>query len=183
MGDVTWQQENVLKYLSTAANVTRADKQNIYQSKLYCLNVKYKIKNPLSMSRRASEELSKIKRCETNNINKIASKTNLGEKRIKKLLSVDVNLRYKPSDVDDLLIDEDSDNNKPCLADLVILANNNLQDMEKEIFLRWSGLKGKREGIKKISEELKLTRKETMSHLSSAKRTLRNRAKVEFDYA
>ena len=146
-------------------------------------DAKYKIKNPLSMSRRASEELSKIKRCETNNINKIASKTNLGEKRIKKLLSVDVNLRYKPSDVDELLIDEENDNNKPCLADQIILANNNLQDTEKEIFLRWSGLKGKKQGIKRISEELKLTRKETMSHLSSAKRTLKNRAKVEFDYA
>lgn len=146
-------------------------------------DAKYKIKNPLSMSRRASEELSKIKRCETNNVNEIASKTNLGEKRIKKLLSVDVNLRYKPSDVDELLIDEENDNNKPCLADLIILANKNLQDTEKEIFLRWSGLKGKKQGIKRISEELKLTRKETMSHLSSAKRTLKNKAKVEFDYA
>ena len=30
-------------------------------------DAKYKIKNPLSMSRRASEELSKIKRCRTSN--------------------------------------------------------------------------------------------------------------------
>jgi hypothetical protein len=55
--------------------------------------------------------------------------------------------------------------------------------MEKEIFLRWSGLKGKKQGIKKICEDLKLTRKETMSHLSSAKRTLRKKAKTDFNYA
>jgi RNA polymerase sigma factor (sigma-70 family) len=145
-------------------------------------DAKYKIKNPLSMSRRASEELSKINRCE---INKIASKTNLGEKRIKTLLRVSATgkIRFNPSEVDEFLMTEEEDSKKPCLADLIILANNNLYDIEKEIFLRWSGLKGKKQGIKKICEDLELTRKETMSHLSSAKRTLRKKAKIDFNYA
>jgi len=30
MGDTTWAEENVLKIISTASNVTRVDKENIY---------------------------------------------------------------------------------------------------------------------------------------------------------
>lgn len=146
-------------------------------------DAKYKIKNPLSMSRRASEELSKIKRCGTSNVNEISKITNLGEKRIKKLLSVDPKTRYMPEEIDRFLSVEEEEEKKPCLADLIVLADNNLPDVEKEIFLRWSGLKGKRQGVKKISEELKITRKETMSHLSSAKRTLKKRAKQEVGHA
>jgi RNA polymerase sigma factor (sigma-70 family) len=142
-------------------------------------DAKYKIKNPLSMSRRASEELSKIKRCDTNNLNEIAKRTNLGKRRIEKLLSVDVKHRYSHGDID-IASPCEEDYKKPCLADLIILANDNLKDIEKDIFLRWSGLAGKKEGVKKISEELNLTRKETMSYLSSAKRTLRKKAKEDF---
>jgi|TARA_Y100000296_G_C5174458_1_gene259232 RNA polymerase sigma factor (sigma-70 family) len=159
-------------------------------------DAKYKIKNPLSMSRRAAEELSKINRCETNNLNEIAQHTNLGKKRIEKLLSVDVKHRRKLHR-DDVMDDglcaikgqfptalavesQEEEDQRPCLADLIVLSDANLKGIEKEIFLRWSGLKGKKQGVKKIGEELNLTRKETMSHLSSAKRTLRKKAKEEF---
>ena len=148
-------------------------------------DAKYKIKNPLSMSRRASEELSKIKRCDTNNVNDILQKTNLKEKRINKLLSVDAKQRFSPEDIGELPTCEDyeEETRKPCLADLAVLAEATLKSSEKEIFLRWSGLKGKRQGVKKIGEDLNLTRKEIMCHLSSAKRTLRNKAKEVQFYA
>jgi RNA polymerase sigma factor (sigma-70 family) len=146
-------------------------------------DAKYKIKNPLSMSRRASEELSKIKRCIADKVDDIASKTNLGEKRIKKLLSVDSKKRLTPDEVEFDLFFEEEENKKPCLADLLYLANDNLQDIEQDIFIRWSGLKGKRQGVKSISQELNITRKETMSYLSSAKRTLRKKAKQDFNNA
>tara|TARA_R110000824_G_scaffold352759_1_gene539851 strand:- start:288 stop:1046 length:759 start_codon:yes stop_codon:yes gene_type:complete len=148
-------------------------------------DAKYKIKNPLSMSRRASEELSKIKRCDTNNVKDILQKTNLKEKRINKLLSVDAKQRLSPEDIGEVLTCEDyeEETRKPCLADLAVLAEATLKSSEKEIFLRWSGLKGKKQGVKKIGEDLNLTRKEIMCHLSSAKRTLRNKAKEVQFYA
>ena len=148
-------------------------------------DAKYKIKNPLSMSRRASEELSKIKRCDTNNVNDILQKTNLKEKRINKLLSVDAKQRFSPEDIGELPTCEDyeEETRKPCLEDLAVLAEATLKSSEKEIFLRWSGLKGKKQGVKKIGEDLNLTRKEIMCHLSSAKRTLRNKAKEVQFYA
>jgi RNA polymerase sigma factor (sigma-70 family) len=156
-------------------------------------DAKYKIKNPLSMSRRASEELSKIKRCDTNNVKEILQKTNLKEKRINKLLSVDAKQRFSPEDIGEKITGEipfyvvceeyEEEARKPCLADLAELAESTLKSSEKEIFLRWSGLKGKKQGVKKIGEDLNLTRKEIMCHLSSAKRTLRNKAKEVQFYA
>tara|TARA_R110002051_G_scaffold32786_6_gene73994 strand:- start:3451 stop:4218 length:768 start_codon:yes stop_codon:yes gene_type:complete len=147
-------------------------------------DAKYKIKNPLSLSRRASEELSKIKR-QSNNLStkEISSKTNITEKRIAKLLSVEAKYRFSPDDLKGLLEQEQQENkvHKPCMADLELLVGKALQQPARDIFIRWSGIGGKKEGVTKISEDLKLTVKETMSHLSSAKRSLKKLAREEKD--
>ena len=141
---------------------------------------KYKIKNPLSLSRRAAEELSKIKRQGTNNIEEISNNTNITKKRIKKLLSVDPKQRFSPTELKSVLeAQPEETTHKPCMADLENLVAVVLDDPEKDIFIRWSGMGGKRQGITKISEDLNLTVKETMSHLSLAKRQLRTQAKKE----
>ena len=67
------------------------------------------------------------------------------------------------------------------MADLEHLVLNVLNDPEKDIFTRWSGMRGKKEGVTKISEDLNLTIKETMSYLSAAKRQLKTQAKKERD--
>lgn len=46
ISDITWEEQNVLKIVGQASNLTKTEKENIYQSGLYCLNVNYKIKNP-----------------------------------------------------------------------------------------------------------------------------------------
>jgi len=141
---------------------------------------KYKIKNPLSLSRRAAEELSKIKRQSTDDMEEISTSTNITQKRIKKLLSVDSNQRFSPTELKSVLeAKSEETTHKPCMADLEYLVSTVLDDPAKDIFVRWSGICGKKEGITKISEDLKLTVKETMSHLSSAKRQLRAQAKKE----
>lgn len=143
-------------------------------------DAKYKIKNPLSLSRRAAEELSKIKRQDTDNIDEISSKTNMTTKRIKKLLSVDPQQRFSPNELNSVLeAEEESTTHKPCVADLEHLVSNFLDQPAKDIFVRWSGIRGKKQGVTKISKDLNLTIKETMSYLSSAKRQLRTQAKKE----
>lgn len=142
---------------------------------------KYKIKNPLSLSRRAAEELSKIKRQDTTNIQEISSRTNITTKRIKKLLSVDPKQRFSPTDLDSVFETEEQTSHPPCLADLECLVSSVLDDPAKDIFVRWSGMRGKKEGVTKISEDLNLTIKETMSYLSAAKRQLKTQAKKERD--
>jgi RNA polymerase sigma factor (sigma-70 family) len=142
-------------------------------------DAKYKIKNPLSLSRRAAEELSKIKRQGTNDIEEISNRTNMTKKRIKKLLSVDPKQRFSTIELSSVLEAEEQSQNKPCMADLELLVSNVLDDPAKDIFVRWSGMLGKKQGVTKISEDLNLTIKETMSHLSSAKRQLKTQAKKE----
>jgi hypothetical protein len=46
ISDVTWEENNVMNIIANAANLTKTDKENIYQSQMYCLNVNYRIKNP-----------------------------------------------------------------------------------------------------------------------------------------
>lgn len=143
-------------------------------------DAKYKIKNPLSLSRRAAEELSKIKRQRTDDIEKISISTNITKKRIKKLLSVDPKQRFSPTEINSTTEEhEEPTAHKPCMADLELLVANVLDDPAKVIFTRWSGMRGKKEGVTKISEDLNLTIKETMSYLSTAKRQLRTQAKKE----
>jgi len=141
---------------------------------------KYKIKNPLSLSRRAAEELSKIKRQDTKDIDEISSRTKITTKRIHKLLSVDSKQRFSPTDIDSVLeAQEEPTVHKPCVADLEILVANVLTGPAKDIFVRWSGMLGKKQGVTKISEDLNLTIRETMSYLSSAKRQLKAQAKQD----
>jgi RNA polymerase sigma factor (sigma-70 family) len=146
-------------------------------------DAKYKIKNPLSLSRRASEELSKIKRQNTSDVKEISNKTKITEKRINKLLSVEAKNRFDPKELKGLLEQQQEEDkiHKPCVADLEVLVAKVLKQPEKDIFLRWSGINGKKEGVTKISKDLKLTVKETMSHLSSAKRSLKKQANEERD--
>lgn len=141
-------------------------------------DAKYKIKNPLSLSRRAAEELSKIKRQGTDDIETISNSTNITKKRIKKLLSVDSKQRFSPTELNSILeTEEEQTDHRPCMADLESLVSNVLDDPAKDIFVRWSGIRGKKQGVTKISEDLNLTIKETMSYLSTAKRQLKTQAK------
>lgn len=149
---------------------------------------KYLLKNPLSLSRRAAEEITKINRVrtdsQTDNIKEISEKTNFTEKRIKKLLSVSHNKRFSPQDVVIELEEEEEEEKKPCIADLIGLAEESLDSLERKIFFKWSGLKTKKIGVKKISEQMNFTIKETMSILSKAKRKLKIAAKLkENNYA
>ena len=92
---------------------------------------------------------------------------------------------FKKETVDDILYEsflcEEAQPPKPCLADIIFLVDTSLEGNSKEIFSRWSGIEGKKQGIKEISQSLNLTVKETMSLLSGAKRTLRNKAKETRD--
>ena len=48
MTPVTWSEDNVLKILSSAENVTKKDgneKEKVYESHTYCMNIKYMVKS------------------------------------------------------------------------------------------------------------------------------------------
>lgn len=148
----------------------------------------YTINTSMTLSRRAAEEISKIRRVGSSNIKEICNKTNLSKKRVKKLLSLSECKRVNgakaeewmselsTSETDELeVLDIDS---RRCIADIINLANNNLSKADRKIFYMWSGIGHKKIGAKQISQKLNLTVKETMRIISLSKTTLKKAAKV-----
>ena len=149
----------------------------------------YKINSSMTLSRRAAEEISKIRRVGSSNVKEICNKTKLSEKRVRKLLSLSECKRVNRAKADEWMselsvddenahVTEDS-GSRHCVADIINLANNNLSDQQKKVFYMWAGIGHKKTGAKQISRDLNLTVKEIMVTLSSSKSILRKAAKVE----
>ena len=148
----------------------------------------YSIKNPYSFSRRAAEELRKIKNVDSTDIELIAEETGLSEKRIKKLMGVSprtqsrvnmnkFNEHTKNIHNEELCCEEENVEPKPCLGDLVDLVELHLSGDQKSIFCLWAGLNQKKKGVKEISSSLKQTPKYVYDNIKSAQRILRHAAK------
>ena len=144
-------------------------------------DARYNIKYPYDMSRRASEQLRKIKNLDSNNIEHIVKETGLTKKRVKKLLSV------SPRGSSRLSIEEKAvqkrtnsevDYVKPCMGDLIELINNNLNPEQKNIFCQWAGINRKKIGKKQIAESLGKTEQYVYDNIKSATRVLSNAVKV-----
>jgi len=163
-------------------------------------DAKYNIKQPYSLSRRAAEELRRIKNIDSNDVEYISNQTGLKPKRIKKLLSVSPRgIRralyqnkagrgdewerrtdftahpYFPVYSTELL--EDATPAKPCMADLISLINENLKEDQKKIFCLWAGINSKKVGPKEIANSMGKTEKYVYDNIYSAKRILSSVAK------
>ena len=145
---------------------------------------KYQIKYPYSLSRRASEDLRKIKKIYSNNINYIAKQTGLSKKKVKKLLHIcphGAHRMHLYSQSNRFLEigneDEQEVEKKPCLGDLIELINNNLTGDQKTIFCMWSGVFKKRIGPKQIAKSLGKSEQYVYDNIYGAKRILSRIAK------
>lgn len=145
---------------------------------------RYTIKYPYSLSRRAAEELRKIKSLNSNNVEYISQETGLSIKRVKTLLSVSPKGTSRVS-LAKRSIKEALDNIgevittdfKPCLGDLIELINNNLIGDQRTIFCLWAGINRKKIGPKEIANSLGKTEKYVYDNIYSAKRILSRIAK------
>ena len=153
-------------------------------------DARYSIKYPYDMSRRAGEQLRKIKNLESNDIDFINEKTGLSKKRIKKLLSISpkgaarysIGPKYINGNEKTCIDSHSSTEQKsynPCLGDLIALVNNNLNGEQKNIFCQWAGINRKKVGKKQIAQSLGKTEKYVYDNIKSATRILSNAAKVE----
>ena len=145
---------------------------------------RYSIKYPYSLSRRAAEELRKVKRVNSNNIEYIAKETGLSTKRVKTLLSISpkgttrVSLgKRSVKEALDNIGEEPTTAFKPCLGDLIDLINNNLRGDQRTIFCLWAGINRKKIGPKEIANSLGKTEKYVYDNIYSAKRILSRIAK------
>ena len=144
-------------------------------------DAKYNVRYPYSLSRRAAEELRKIKSVDSNNIDFIAEKTGLSKKRVKKLLHISPRGSRRVSlhcrDITHIYEDIEEQHKKPCIGDLIDLINNNLTGDQKTIFSMWSGIFKKKIGPKQIAESLGKSEQYVYDNIYSAKRILSRIAK------
>ncbi|HAT64549.1 MAG TPA: hypothetical protein DCS66_08090 [Flavobacteriaceae bacterium] len=146
-------------------------------------DAKYNIQYPYSLSRRAAEELRKVKNINSTDIEHISNETGLSPKRVKKLLSITprgtkrVSLSCEDVKKSTDHTDELETPTKPCVGDLIDLINNNLDGDQKTIFCLWAGIYKKKIGPKEIAKSIDKTEKYVYDNIYSAKRILSRIAK------
>ena len=152
-------------------------------------DAKYNITYPYSLSRRVSEELRKIKRVNSNNIEHISKETGLSKKKVKKLLNIAargkkrVSLNCKDIRRSTNHTDEVETITKPCVGDLIELINHNLTGDQKTIFCLWAGINKKKIGPKEIAKSLGKSEQYVYDSIYSSKRTLSRLAKKVRNHA
>ena len=141
----------------------------------------YNIKYAYTMSRRAAEQLRKIKNLDSHDIEYIANETGFSEKRVHQLLSIapkgSFRLNIQEKTIENLENNEEIES-KPCIGDLIDLVNNNLSEEEKTIFCLWAGIDRKKIGKKQIAKSLDKTEKYVYDIIKSSIRILSRAAKV-----
>ena len=143
-------------------------------------DARYNIQYPYTLSRRAAEELRKVKNIDSTDIEYISQETGLAPKRVKKLLSVSprgmrrVNINGKSNSFATTL---EEPVQKPCVGDLISLININLTGDQKAIFCLWAGINKKKTGPKEIAISLGKTEKYVYDNIYNAKRILSRAAK------
>ena len=152
-------------------------------------DAKYNIQYPYSLSRRAAEELRKVKNINSTDIEHISKETGLRPKRVKKLLSLTprgtkrVSLSCEDVKKSTDYTDELETPTKPCVGDLIDLINNNLEGDQKTIFCLWAGIYKKKIGPKEIAKSIDKTEKYVYDNIYSAKRLLSRIAKKAKSHA
>jgi RNA polymerase sigma factor (sigma-70 family) len=144
-------------------------------------DAKYNIRYPFSLSRRAAEELRKVKSFDSNDVEYISKMTGLSKKRVKKLLHISPKGSRRVSlhcrDITKTYDNKEEKYQKPCVGDLIDLINNNLMGEQKTIFCMWSGVFKKKIGPKKIAKSLGKSEQYVYDNIYSAKRILSRIAK------
>ena len=144
-------------------------------------DAQYCIKFPYAMSRRAAEQLRKIKSLNSNDIDYLVKETGLSKKRIKQLLNVSPKgssrLSIEEGATEKYLNLEEQQFN-PCIGDLIALINEHLDGVQKTIFCQWAGINRKKIGKKQIAKSLNLTEQYVYDNIKSATGILSSAAKV-----
>jgi len=144
-------------------------------------DAQYCIKYPYTMSRRATEELRKIKSLNSNNIDYLIQETGLSKKRIKQLLTVSPKGSSRLSMTEAAIrkrIDPEEVQLKPCIGDLINLVNDYLDGEQKTIFCQWAGINRKKIGKKQIAKSLNQTEQYVYDNIKGATRILSSAAQV-----
>lgn len=134
-------------------------------------DARYNVTSGLTYSRRASEEMNKIRACNTRDVDKIHEQTGISKKRIRKLQSNSNGARFNLEYLNEIPIETDT-STKYCIAD-VIHAISTMTGIHKNIFSQWCGIDQERKGSRRISKEMNMPIQDVNKIIKESKQMVR----------
>lgn len=138
---------------------------------------KYNVKTKYDITKHAVGHINKIKRVESNNIEKISKETGLKPRRIKILMEI---MQTKRIDYTSLAFNENrickesKGEINGCLADVITLVEENISDKtDREIFMSWIKHLNKANKIRIVANKLNVPPNIVSSSVKNTKKILR----------
>jgi len=142
---------------------------------------KYKITSPFSLTTKAAEDLRKVNKIDSTDINDISSRINMKSKRVMRLIHTKSNRvtldkiscsdfisnQYKMENI------EEENTSKKCIVDLYRLSDSHLSGIDKMVFSLYIGRNGKRMRIRDICNKLNMIEQDVRSIINRCKTKLK----------
>lgn len=134
-------------------------------------DARYKVISPYTLSRKAAEDLRKVNKVQSNDINEISTLVHMKPKRVARL----INSKANRVDIDYVkdLYEEDTHSYKKCIVDLYELSDIHLSGIDKKIFMLYIGSNGKRMKIRDICKSFNMIEQDVRSIINRCKTKLR----------
>lgn len=147
---------------------------------------KYNIRSKYDMTKQAAEDISKIKSCNSTDVEDICKQTGLTRKRVKLLLGILNGKRIEYSLLDHRLHNKDNceysgDNNiNGCLADLIYMLDEHIDsEQDRKIFLEWINFLHKNNKTRMVAEKTGVSADEVTESVKRTKNKLKEIASGE----
>lgn len=145
---------------------------------------KYKLKTKYDITRQAAEDINKIKRSDSKNIEEVSKQTGLREKRVRYLMEIMQTKRVDFSAItfnrDGIREEEVRGEIRGCIADVIEMLNQYVKNQQdKEIFLSWINYLNKANKTRLIAKKLNVSPDVVLASIKSTKKILREIAAKE----
>lgn len=147
---------------------------------------KYNIRSKYDMTKQAAEDISKIKSCDSTDVDEICKQTGLTHKRVKLLLGILNGKRIEYSLMNTRLHNKDNyeysgDNNiNGCLADVVEMLDEHIDsEQDRKIFLEWINYLHKNNKTRMVADKTGVSVSEVAESVKRTKTKLKEVASGE----
>lgn len=142
---------------------------------------KYNIRSKYDMTRQAAEDISKVKSCDSTDVETICSHTGLTPKRVKLLLSIMNGKRIEYTVMNHRLhskenydVVDEGNRAKGCLADLLEMVNTHIDsDIDKRVFVEWINYINKNNKTKTVANIVGISTEEVSQSVKRTKNILK----------
>lgn len=141
---------------------------------------KYNIRSKYDMTRQAAEDISKVKACDSTDVDYISLKTGLTKKRVRLLLGLMNGKRIEYSLMDHRLHNQDNcetsaDNNiNGCLADVIEMLDEHIDsEQDRKIFLEWINFLHKNNKTRMVADKTGVSVNEVAESVKRTKNILK----------